>query len=155
MFHIVDDEENIRTFLAEVLGLMGYEAETFGCSSDYLEYAKSDDFNLPYALLSDVQMPKMNGYEMLDQVRQIHPAIRAAIISGFSEHAGEAKSTPCIILPKPIVMEEFEQVIQSFVSCYENGPNAEINGCGAPENHEVFGHEAWSCPLGKRCESCW
>jgi len=154
MFHIVDDEENIRTFLAEVVALMGYEAETFGCPGDYLEYAKSDDFTPPYALLSDVQMPKMNGYEMLDQVRQIHPAIRTAIISGYPNIAGEAKTTPCIFLSKPIVMEQFEQAIQSFVSCHENGPKAETNGCGTIDNHELFGHEAWFCPLGKRCENC-
>ncbi len=154
MFHIVDDDEDVRTFLAELLGLMGYESRTFSCPCDYLEYAASSDFDLPYALLSDVQMPKMNGYEMLDQVRQIHPAIRTAIISGFPKYEGEAKARSCAFLLKPVVVEEFEQVIRSFVECYEKGPDAEKYGCGAPDSHENFGLETWFCPHGRRCQSC-
>ncbi|HKI59504.1 MAG TPA: response regulator [Mariprofundaceae bacterium] len=154
MFHIVEDNDDIRTILTEVLALMGYESKSFGCPCDYLEYAKSDAFISPYALLSDVQMPKMNGYEMLDQVRQLHPEIRTAIISGFPKYEGEAKVRSCAFLAKPLVIEEFNHVVESFVNCHKKGPNAKAYGCGSSQRHEDFDIEIWQCPHGSRCENC-
>ena len=154
MFHIVDDDEDIREVIEGLLGLMGHESKSFSCPFDYLEYVKSDDFSTPYALLSDVQMPKMNGYEMIEQVRQLHPEIRTAIISGFPKYEGETKASSCAFLNKPIVIEEFQHIIESFVKCHEKGPNAEVYGCGSPQRHEDFDIEAWQCPHGSRCENC-
>lgn len=154
MFHIVDDEEDIREVIAGLVGLMGYESKSFASPFDYLEYVKSDDFTVPYALLTDVQMPKMNGYEMLNEVRKLYPEIRTAIISGFPKYEGEAKARSCAFLNKPIVIEEFEHIIESFVRCHDDGPNAEVYGCGSPERHEEFNIEAWSCPHASRCGKC-
>jgi len=154
MFHIVDDDEDIREVIKGLLGLMGYESKRFSCPYDYLEYVKSDDFVTPYALLSDVQMPKMNGYEMIEQVRQIHPEIRTAIISGFPKIEDEIKATSCAFLNKPIVIEEFQHIVESFVKCHEKGPNAEVYGCGLPERHEDFDIKTWQCPHGSRCGNC-
>ena len=154
MFHIVDDDEDIREVIEGLLGLMGHESKSFSCPFDYLEYVKSDGFDLPYALLSDVQMPKMNGYEMIEQVRQVHPEIRTAIISGFPKYEGEAKASSCAFLNKPIVMEEFQHIVESFVKCHEAGPNAKAYGCGSPHRHEDFDIEAWQCPHGSRCSNC-
>jgi len=154
MFHIVDDDADLREVIAGLIGLMGHESESFECPIEYLEYVKSNDFNSPYALLSDVQMPKMNGYEMIAQVRLIHPEIRTAIISGFPKYEGEAKANSCAFLNKPIVIEEFEHIIESFVKCHEEGPNATTYGCGSPQRHEDFDIEVWQCPHGSRCSNC-
>ena len=151
MFHIVDDDKIVREVIVRFVGLMGYESKDFETPIEYLEYAKSDDFTMPYALLTDVQMPKMNGYEMLEQVRQAHPAIRTAVISGYPKLEGEVKGDTCAFLNKPIVMEEFEHIIRSFVKCFENGPNADGYGCGSAETHHDFNIKEWQCPHGGRC----
>jgi len=154
MFHIVDDEKEIRDFLVEALGLMGYEAEAFACPAEYVDYAGSTHYQTPYAILTDVQMPGMSGYEMLDRVRQLHPEVRTAVISGFPKYEGEAKARSCTFLTKPIEIDRFEHMVKSFANCYENGPNAEKYGCGNHEQHEAFDVEEWYCPHGKRCTGC-
>lgn len=154
MFHIVDDEKEVREVIAGLVGLMGYESRCFESPCDYIEYAESDAYVTPYALLTDVQMPQMNGYKMLERIRQLHPEIRTAIISGYPKFEGEAKANSCAFLNKPIVMEEFQHVIESFVRCSDEGPNAEEYGCGSPARHDDFDIEAWSCPHASRCGNC-
>ncbi len=154
MFHIVDDEEHIREFLVEVIGLMGYEAEAFGCPAMYADYAASPEYETPYALLTDVQMPKMNGYELLDRVKSIHPEVRTAIISGYPKYEGEAKVRSCTFLIKPVDIDKLGRMIESFVNCHINGPDAEMNGCGVRERVEEFKVEKWSCPHAKQCKNC-
>ena len=151
MFHIVDDDKIIREVMEGLLGIIGYESKSFGCPKEYLQYAESNDFTMPYAVLTDVQMPKMNGYEMLEQLRQTHPAIRTAVISGYPKFEDGTKTACCAFLHKPIVMEEFQHVIRSFVECCENGPDADKYGCGSPERCEDFNVEEWHCPHGGRC----
>lgn len=154
MFHIVDDDEYVRAFMAEVIGLLGYACKAFACPTSYLEYTNSSDFEKPYALLTDVQMPKMNGYELLDQVKRLHPEIRTAVISGFSEYEGEAKARSCAFLSKPVDVEKLEHLLKSFVSCSEDGPNPKKYGCGKDGSSRELGVNKWQCPHGQRCRCC-
>jgi HD-like signal output (HDOD) protein/ActR/RegA family two-component response regulator len=52
---------------------------------------------------SDMQMPGMNGIELLTEVRKLHPEISRIIISGLTDQAEAASSLNCthLFLPKP------------------------------------------------------
>jgi HD-like signal output (HDOD) protein len=52
---------------------------------------------------SDLQMPGMNGIELLTQVRQLHPQSSRIIISGYTDQAQAANSLKCthLFIPKP------------------------------------------------------
>jgi HD-like signal output (HDOD) protein/ActR/RegA family two-component response regulator len=52
---------------------------------------------------SDMQMPGMNGIELLTEVRKIHPQTSRIIISGFTDQAEAADSLNCthLFIPKP------------------------------------------------------
>jgi DNA-binding NtrC family response regulator len=154
MFHIVDDDEHVRTFMAEVIGLLGYTCKAFACPVSYLGYINSSDFEKPYALLTDVQMPKMNGYELLDQVKRVHPDIRTAVISGFPKYEGEAKARSCAFLSKPVNVEKLGHLLKSFVACSEDGPDPKKYGCKEDDASREPGMNRWQCPHGQRCRNC-
>ena len=154
MFHIVDDEDDIREILVELVRELGYQTQDFGCPLDYLEYAASDVFEQPHALLTDVQMPKMNGYEMLDKLSKIRPEVRTAVISGYAKYEGEAKVRSCAFLVKPVDIDRLARLLESFVQCALVGPKANSNDCAVQMDDLGVARIGWSCPNGSRCEGC-
>ena len=52
---------------------------------------------------SDMQMPGMNGIQLLAEVRKLHPQTSRIIISGFTDQAEAADSLSCthLFIPKP------------------------------------------------------
>ncbi len=76
---IVEDEESVRTSLAEILRVLGYRVR---CASDGLEALIEMHQEIPEILLSDLNLPSMSGFELLSVVRCRFPAIRVIAISG-------------------------------------------------------------------------
>lgn len=63
---VVDDEEVIRKFLKIHLGKWGYDVEEASDGEEAVGRLKGENFDL---LISDVLMPKKNGWELLKEVR--------------------------------------------------------------------------------------
>ena len=64
---VVDDNQDSATSLAMILGLMGHETRTANDGIQAIEVA--DEFR-PDAIVLDIGMPKLNGYEVARQIRQ-------------------------------------------------------------------------------------
>jgi len=63
---VVDDEENIRTFLAKSLESKGYQVIS---ASDGVEGWKVLESERPDLVILDVRMPGMDGIEFLEKIR--------------------------------------------------------------------------------------
>ncbi len=64
---VIDDDESIRTSLAEVLGFCGYEVVV---ASDGEEAVQLLEFGVePGAIVLDLMMPRMDGWAFLDRLR--------------------------------------------------------------------------------------
>jgi len=81
---VVDDEQPIVFFLAQVLEHLGYTVES--CLSSETAYqtflANEGDFNL---VITDMGMPGMTGLELADELKKIRPDVPIMICTGFSE----------------------------------------------------------------------
>ena len=64
---IVDDEEGVRELLSEGLKLRGYEISTAVDGMDAVQQAFQ---SVPDLILLDVLMPKMDGWHVLERLRQ-------------------------------------------------------------------------------------
>jgi len=62
---IVEDEENERTGLAELLSAWGYRTETAGDGAEGLEKATNW---APSIVITDMKMPRMGGLELLERL---------------------------------------------------------------------------------------
>jgi serine/threonine-protein kinase PpkA len=73
---VVDDEEGIRKNIERLLSLEGYEVATAPNGQHGLVIARS---MLPDIIISDINMPSMDGFAMLDAIRH-HPELDRCIV---------------------------------------------------------------------------
>ncbi|MGA9639495.1 sigma-54-dependent transcriptional regulator [Flavobacterium sp.] len=81
---IIEDEAAIRRVLSKILSEENntYEVEEAEDGSVGLEKIKSNDYDL---VLCDIKMPKMDGVEVLEEVKKIKPEIPMVMISGHGD----------------------------------------------------------------------
>ena len=77
---VVEDEDGLRENLAELLRLEGYHV---GTASQGMQGLKLHLSFRPELVITDVVMPIMDGVEMVRQLRQRDPRLKALFISGF------------------------------------------------------------------------
>lgn len=82
---VVDDDESIRECLAALLSSHGYEVSTAEDGFDALLQLTATP---PDVLISDLNMPKMSGFELLPVVRRVLP--RTLLIAMSGAYEGEA-----------------------------------------------------------------
>lgn len=101
---IVDDIEDNRYTLGMLLELEGYsEVAQAGNGAEALEHLRAEDFDL---VLLDVMMPKLNGYQVLEQLKAEGRLHRLPVVM-ISAHQEMESVVRCIelgaedYLPKP------------------------------------------------------
>ena len=63
---VVDDEPGVREMIADALRMQGYKTETAADGNLALREIHESHFDL---VISDVNMPKVNGFELLERMR--------------------------------------------------------------------------------------
>ncbi len=85
--YIVDDNPDVCEFLAFLLSSDGHRVHTFTRPEDALSHMKSKQLH-PGILITDYNMPQMNGYELHQQVSRHAPEVKTIVISGRSNLRG-------------------------------------------------------------------
>jgi signal transduction histidine kinase/CheY-like chemotaxis protein len=80
---LVDDEDLVRTAMAEGLRDLGYDVEEVGTAAEALE-AIGAGFR-PDVLVTDHVMPGMKGAELAREARQRLPALPVLMITGYAQ----------------------------------------------------------------------
>ena len=79
---VVDDEISILELLKDFLEGEGYQVSTAGDGVDALGVLEKDPrFDL---VLSDINMPRMKGFEFLSRVEKLYPHIRRVLITAYN-----------------------------------------------------------------------
>jgi two-component system cell cycle sensor histidine kinase/response regulator CckA len=81
---VVDDEADVLRLIAETLRGSGYTVLETADSAEALEIAKRERLHVDL-LLTDVMMPKVNGCELADAWRILHPDLKVLFMSGYQE----------------------------------------------------------------------
>src|SRR5262245_20450640 len=77
---VVDDDDTFRTYVVELLENAGYRTEQFASGSPALAAATAER---PAAVVLDVQLPGLNGYEMCRELRDTYgDSIAVIFVSG-------------------------------------------------------------------------
>jgi len=76
---VIEDDKKMRLSLSDILNYKGYKIKTASDGLTGLETLKVNNFD---AVLLDIKMPGLSGIEVLEQIRQMSPAIPVIMISG-------------------------------------------------------------------------
>jgi CheY-like chemotaxis protein len=121
---VVDDDDDIRDAVREVLQQEGYSTEGARNGEEALRLLRVGE-NHPCLILLDMMMPVMDGWEFLTQIddeptlhripvaiMSAHPSIRRA----FDKGRGKDVSTR-LLLPKPLNLLRLLSVVREVCSC--------------------------------------
>jgi CheY-like chemotaxis protein len=87
MILIVEDDAIVRNSLTLVLRAHGHEVMEARDGPEALTLLNKRDFGL---VITDLVMPKLNGFDLVDQIRSRWPRTPILLISGYvSEDAGK------------------------------------------------------------------
>jgi CheY-like chemotaxis protein len=114
---IVDDEEDIRSSIREVLKKRGFDVETAEsglAAVKAIESAKKQGIEYGMAVL-DVRMPGMDGFEVHRRIHEISPNTRIIFITAFEytqdEIARKVSNPKVKMLRKPFTRADLLQLI--------------------------------------------
>ncbi|MBL8731984.1 MAG: response regulator [Planctomycetes bacterium] len=108
---IVDDQEGVRNVLARALGGFGYVVTTAANSDEALRRLAAEPFD---AVVTDVVMPGMNGFELARVITTRWPELPLLLITGF---AGETHHAPpgVPLLLKPFLPRELDHRLRQLL----------------------------------------
>jgi len=120
VFHIIDDEEILCELAAELISSAGFETISYTSPVDYLNYVNSDAYVVPDAIFTDIQMPGMNGYELIDKIRVRFPDMKIVVVSGYYSATAARRYNVWKYLPKPYMPEQIIAIATEIVQyCHE------------------------------------
>ncbi len=91
VFLVVEDNKALREMIAGFLEKREARVFTAQNGLEGLEIFKSHQQDIDM-ILSDVMMPRMNGKEFADRVREINPGLKILFMSGHSQEVIESKA---------------------------------------------------------------
>jgi DNA-binding NtrC family response regulator len=111
---VVDDEENARMALSKILTHDGYDVASAGNGLEALNYLRSKDVEL---IITDLNMPEMNGLMFLRELNRIHPASNVIMITAYGEVESylEAMTLGAFeYINKPVKYDDLKKVINKI-----------------------------------------
>ncbi len=113
---VVDDEESIRTSLAGIL-----EDEDFSISfaDDGVAALDIARKNMPDLVLLDIWMPRMDGLETLQRLKEMNPSLVVIMMSGHGTIETAVKSTKMgayDFIEKPLSLEKLLVTVRNALS---------------------------------------
>lgn len=114
---LLEDREDMRTYLEQVLKQSGYEVLSAADSESALRIA--GDPKIPVALLiADVAMPDAHGEEPATRLAAMRPRMKVLLMSGFSRDSGVAAdfASPPAFIQKPFGPAELTAKVREMLN---------------------------------------
>ena len=86
---VVDDDPKSRKILERLLTLTDYEVEIVISGEEAVKRLKRSEFNL---VLTDLDMPGMDGLELLSHVKSQYPDILVIVVTGIASEEDRNKA---------------------------------------------------------------
>ncbi|MEL0081918.1 MAG: nitrogen regulation protein NR(I) [Gammaproteobacteria bacterium] len=143
---IVDDDRSIRWVLAKALQAAGIVSEEFESGREVVAAIGRDQ---PRAIITDIRMPGMDGFELLQFLNDTAPTVPVIITTahaGLENAVSAFQSGAFEFLPKPFDIDDAVELVEKALSHGDSGEQDSLPGIqpptdiigAAPSMQEVF-----------------
>ncbi len=114
---VVEDNDAYRILISNILMHIGYKVVQFSCAIEALKHVTN---YMPKIIISDIQMPLMDGFEFFKALEKDYPfnAIPFIYISSSNKREDietAARLSKRSMLSKPVVSDELCKVIDEIL----------------------------------------
>lgn len=109
---ILEDDDDMRGILTEVLEERGYQVVAVSRGLEAVEWASREPFDL---IVADIRMEGMDGLEALERSKQQQPEIGSLVVSGYASEEETARADRLQVggyLHKPFRMSQFLELVR-------------------------------------------
>ncbi len=120
---IADDEITIRNGLKNLIKSYDLDLQIIAIVEDGKEAIKAIEEYRPEIILIDINMPFVNGLEVIEKARQIDKDSKIIIISGYDQFEYAQKALELGVytyLLKPIDYRSFKNILEKAIEDYSN-----------------------------------
>jgi CheY-like chemotaxis protein len=113
---VVDDSQAIQKVLSTILSLKGYDVTLAGNGLEASTLFLTGSYDL---VVTDFEMPLMNGWEFSRLVKKQSPSTPVIVVTGScdDEHWEKLKENRVdAIIPKPFKLEEIEGTVRKLLN---------------------------------------
>ncbi|MFN0197832.1 MAG: response regulator [Planctomycetaceae bacterium] len=125
---VVDSDEAVRRAAHELLGRFGCDVETSHSGEDACLMVRSFHYD---AVIADIRLPDMNGYECFCRLREIHEHLPVILMTGFGYDAAhslvKARQAGCkSVLFKPFRLDQLLAEVEKAVAPPAEKPEGQV-----------------------------
>jgi CheY-like chemotaxis protein len=107
---LIDDDPSLGEIISAVLASFGYECQTAADGQSGLARFDEGGWDL---VLTDLTMPEVNGWEVVEAIRQRAPAVPIVLFTGVSNPAVLRRARECRVqvVVKPFHVQTLKAVL--------------------------------------------
>jgi CheY-like chemotaxis protein len=111
---VVDDNNFLRIVVSKMLSLLGYEVLSADSGENGLSLFLKNKFDI---VLSDYEMPGMDGVAFACSIKKSSPRTRVVIMTGAGRETVLARKTTAVdeVISKPFTLAGIDETIQNLL----------------------------------------
>ena len=108
---VAEDDDDVREFAEMLIGHLGYDVVSAPDGVAALQVIEERSVD---ALLTDIRMPRMDGYELAARAHKLRPEMPIVCVTGFSHLSADGRHCQ-VFLRKPFAPRQLEEVLKQLV----------------------------------------
>ena len=110
---VVDDNDAIRRLTSKMLSRLGYEVSATDSGENGLNVFLRNHFDI---VLSDYEMPGMDGVALARRIKQYSPEVAVCIMTASGKGSIITETTSAVdeVIAKPFSMDELDETIRNL-----------------------------------------
>mgnify|MGYP002633780898 CR=1 FL=1 len=88
--YVIEDEDSVRESLKALLDAVGWETRAYATAAGFLSAFPERDTTQPQCLVVDIELPGMNGRDLLSELNRREESIPAIVMTGHGDNELES-----------------------------------------------------------------
>ena len=105
---LVEDDSDTTEVFSRMLGYIMKSVDVARNGKEGLELIHAEN---PDIVITDIEMPVMNGLELLREIKKTHPQKIVIVVTAFQDEAQQAKEADAVLI-KPVLKDDLKKKLQ-------------------------------------------